>query len=182
VAEHGGDLAITHGDLRGVPGFDDATLIAVRAPPGTDLEVPDPDAGRGGARRFELQLRSRDLPVEVFLVDRAEGPPRAAPEEPPTPDKEVAAASAAAPEVDAEIASATAAVQAPSKRHRSQTPPNGVPPPSRRASSARTPPAFCTPRILSKATPTADQLDKDFVFNFDAGEIPIIPSIPSNEP
>jgi len=34
---------ITHDDIRRLPSFDGETLIAIRAPSGTSLEVPDPD-------------------------------------------------------------------------------------------------------------------------------------------
>ncbi len=34
---------VTHEDLRGMKGMDDQTIIAIKAPSGTRLEVPDPD-------------------------------------------------------------------------------------------------------------------------------------------
>lgn len=34
---------VTHEDIRSLPCFADQTLIAIKAPPGTTLEVPDPD-------------------------------------------------------------------------------------------------------------------------------------------
>lgn len=37
---------ITHDDIRRLPSFDGETLIAIRAPSGTSLEVPDPDEVR----------------------------------------------------------------------------------------------------------------------------------------
>ncbi len=38
------DLAyITHEDILSLPSFSGETLIAIKAPPGTTLEVPDPD-------------------------------------------------------------------------------------------------------------------------------------------
>ena len=45
------------------------TVIAIRAPQGTTLEVPDPDEGmQDGERRYEVQLMSRNGPVDIFLV------------------------------------------------------------------------------------------------------------------
>ncbi len=34
---------VTHDDIRNLPSFDGETLIAIKAPSGTGLEVPDPD-------------------------------------------------------------------------------------------------------------------------------------------
>ncbi|KAH8082994.1 hypothetical protein JL720_8506 [Aureococcus anophagefferens] len=124
---------------------------------GTVLEVPDLDDGMegSGSRRYQLQLRSPAAPIEVFLGRRAVGAAAAAPRG-TAEDDEVAAANSGA-----------GARRPPAKRHRSQTPPS-----------------FGTPRVLSKHTPTADQLDKDFVF--DIGNVgnrrsaaPALPKIPS---
>ena len=37
---------VTHDDIRSLPSFEGETLIAIKAPPGTQLEVPDPDEVR----------------------------------------------------------------------------------------------------------------------------------------
>lgn len=157
---HASDLSVTHADLRAVPGLAGETIIALRAPPGTDLEVPDPHST--GTAKYQLRLRSPLAPIEVFLVDRA--------------DKES--------DTDTEVARATARSATPpaSDRPRSSTPPEQVARPVCVSSSAvaKTPPSFATPRILAKATPTADQLDKDFVFDPGTllGTVPTIPKIP----
>lgn len=46
------------------------TILAIRAPSGTTLEVPDPDEGLHGTgkRRFQIFLRSQDGAVSTFLV------------------------------------------------------------------------------------------------------------------
>lgn len=43
--------------------------MAVKAPFGSTLEVPDPDEGMpSGRRRYEIQLTSRSGPIDVFLI------------------------------------------------------------------------------------------------------------------
>ena len=61
---HASDLSVTHADLRAVPGLSDETIIALRAPPGTDLEVPDPHST--STAKYQLRLRSPLAPIEVF--------------------------------------------------------------------------------------------------------------------
>ncbi|KAH8090162.1 hypothetical protein JL720_6472 [Aureococcus anophagefferens] len=70
---HADELKVTHADLRTIPGLARETVVALRAPPGTVLEVPDLDDGMegSGSRRYQLQLRSPAAPIEVFLVDDA---------------------------------------------------------------------------------------------------------------
>jgi len=155
--EHGAWLAVTHWDLRAVPGLAGETLIAMRAPPGTDLEVPIPDPldGNASGRRFELCLRSPVAPIEVFLVDHVD---------------------CAAPQCQVDDSEVDVA--------RARQPYSQTPPQSRFAgiiqTGPKTPPSFATPHYLSKATPTAEQLDKDFVFDPREvlGPAPTIPKIP----
>jgi len=50
------------------------TIIAIKAPSGTTLEVPDPDEGMEyPQRRYQIYLKSISGPVEVFLVSPVEG-------------------------------------------------------------------------------------------------------------
>ncbi|KAH8063387.1 hypothetical protein JL722_2555 [Aureococcus anophagefferens] len=69
---HADELKVTHADLRTIPGLARETVVALRAPPGTVLEVPDLDDGMegSGSRRYQLQLRSPAAPIEVFLLDK----------------------------------------------------------------------------------------------------------------
>lgn len=65
-------------DITSMPQYKSETVIGIRAPSGTSLEVPDPDQGmRPGQRRFEMYLnsKSRDKPgqekgepINVYLV------------------------------------------------------------------------------------------------------------------
>jgi len=68
---------VTHEDIRNISSFHQDTVIAIKAPSGTTLEVPDPDEGmQSPQRRYQIYLKSHAGPVEVFLVsqlDDAEG-------------------------------------------------------------------------------------------------------------
>jgi len=60
---------MTHDDIRSIPSFAQDTVIAIKAPSGTTLEVPDPDEGMEyPQRRYQIYLKSAAGPVEVFLV------------------------------------------------------------------------------------------------------------------
>ncbi|RLN96421.1 hypothetical protein BBJ28_00002956 [Nothophytophthora sp. Chile5] len=64
---------VTHDDMRQQERFADQSVMAIKAPPGTTLEVPDPDEGMpNGKRRFQIFLKSTGLgthgPVDVYLV------------------------------------------------------------------------------------------------------------------
>ncbi|CAI5718383.1 unnamed protein product [Peronospora farinosa] len=62
---------VTHDDMRREESFADQSVMAIKAPPGTTLEVPDPDEGMpAGKRRFQVFLKSTDGPVDVYLVRR----------------------------------------------------------------------------------------------------------------
>lgn len=65
---------VTHEDVRNIPAFAPDTVIAIKAPSGTTLEVPDPDEGMEyPQRRYQIYLKSQSGPVEVFLVSTADG-------------------------------------------------------------------------------------------------------------
>lgn len=64
-----GNLYIAEEDIKNIPCFSAETLVAVRAPHGTTLEVPDPDEGMEyPKKRYQIFLKSTSGPVEVFLV------------------------------------------------------------------------------------------------------------------
>jgi len=65
---------VSHEDIRNLPGMEDQTLIAIKAPAGTRLEVPDPDEGMsGGKRRFQIFLQSENnTPIDVYLLSQEE--------------------------------------------------------------------------------------------------------------
>jgi transcription factor E2F3 len=61
---------VTYDDIRTLPRLQGETIMAIKAPPGTRLRVPDPDEGMPrGQRRYELFLKSENnQPIDVFLV------------------------------------------------------------------------------------------------------------------
>ncbi|KAG8059054.1 hypothetical protein GUJ93_ZPchr0002g24046 [Zizania palustris] len=64
-------LYVTENDIKGLPCFQNETLIAIKAPHGTTLEVPDPDeAGDYLQRRYRIVLRSTMGPIDVYLVSQ----------------------------------------------------------------------------------------------------------------
>jgi hypothetical protein len=65
-------MKVSQAELRQIAEYQGESVIAIKAPGGTTLEVPDPDEGMdGGKRRFQIYLKSpsKDAgPVDVFLV------------------------------------------------------------------------------------------------------------------
>ncbi|KAJ3703603.1 hypothetical protein LUZ61_007308 [Rhynchospora tenuis] len=66
-------LFLTENDLKALPCFKNQTLIVVKAPQETTLEVPDPCQGGDRAkRRYRFIVRSNAGPIEVYLVSKLE--------------------------------------------------------------------------------------------------------------
>ncbi|KAF2603185.1 hypothetical protein F2Q70_00028441 [Brassica cretica] len=66
-------LFVTEEDIKSLLGFQNQTLIAVKAPHGTTLEVPDPDEAVDiPQRRYRIILRSTMGPIDVYLVSEFE--------------------------------------------------------------------------------------------------------------
>ncbi|KAK4528150.1 hypothetical protein GAYE_SCF51G6084 [Galdieria yellowstonensis] len=64
---------VTVSDIRSIPSLQGDTLIAIRAPPGTELEVPDPEEGMpAGQKRFQIFLKSSGGPIDCSLVESVE--------------------------------------------------------------------------------------------------------------
>lgn len=62
-------MYITKDELTSLSSFKEDTVIGIRAPAGTMLDVPDPDEGmRPGTRKFQMFLKSPGEKVDVFLV------------------------------------------------------------------------------------------------------------------
>lgn len=59
---------VKHEDLCGA--FKGDTLLAIRAPIGTQLEVPIPEAILNGQRKYQIRLKSSSGPIEVLLVNK----------------------------------------------------------------------------------------------------------------
>ncbi|OIT24671.1 PREDICTED: transcription factor E2FB-like [Nicotiana attenuata] len=66
-------LLVTEDDIKSLPCLQNETLIAIKAPHGTTLEVPDPDeAVDYPQRRYRIVLRSTMGPIDVYLVSQFE--------------------------------------------------------------------------------------------------------------
>nr|QYW07149.1 transcription factor E2FA [Dimocarpus longan] len=66
-------LFVSEEDIKNIPCFQNETLIAIKAPHGTTLEVPDPDeAVDYPQRRYRIILRSSMGPIDVYLVSQFE--------------------------------------------------------------------------------------------------------------
>ncbi|XP_039998667.1 transcription factor E2F5 [Xiphias gladius] len=59
---------VTHEDI--CSAFSGDTLLAVVAPAGTQLEVPLPEMGQSGQKRYQVNLRSHSAPIQVMLINR----------------------------------------------------------------------------------------------------------------
>ncbi|XP_039619163.1 transcription factor E2F4 [Polypterus senegalus] len=74
---------VTHEDICSC--FKGDTLLAIRAPSGTQLEVPVPEGVQNGQKKYQIHLKSASGPIEVLLVnkDTASSPPVVLPVPPP---------------------------------------------------------------------------------------------------
>ncbi|XP_022072927.1 transcription factor E2F5 [Acanthochromis polyacanthus] len=59
---------VTHEDI--CSAFSGDTLLAVVAPTGTQLEVPLPEMGQAGQKKYQVNLRSYSAPIQVMLINR----------------------------------------------------------------------------------------------------------------
>ncbi|XP_059391887.1 transcription factor E2F4-like [Carassius carassius] len=59
---------VTHQDLCNC--FKGDTLLAIKAPSGTQLEVPVPESHVNGQKKYQIHLKSSAGPIEVLLVNK----------------------------------------------------------------------------------------------------------------
>ncbi|KAM9308787.1 transcription factor E2F5 [Gastrophryne carolinensis] len=59
---------VTHDDLCDC--FLGDTLLAVQAPSGTQLEVPIPELGQNGQKKYQISLKSTSGPINVLLINK----------------------------------------------------------------------------------------------------------------
>ncbi|XP_075069838.1 transcription factor E2F5 [Mixophyes fleayi] len=59
---------VTHDDLCST--FTGDTLLAVQAPSGTQLEVPIPETGHNGLKKYQISLKSNLGPINVLLINK----------------------------------------------------------------------------------------------------------------
>ncbi|XP_056680161.1 transcription factor E2F5 isoform X3 [Monodelphis domestica] len=59
---------VTHEDI--CNSFNGDTLLAIRAPSGTQLEVPIPEMGQNGQKKYQINLKSHTGPIHVLLINK----------------------------------------------------------------------------------------------------------------
>ncbi|PIO32512.1 hypothetical protein AB205_0081660 [Aquarana catesbeiana] len=59
---------VTHDNLCNC--FNGDTLLAVQAPSGTQLEVPIPEMGQNGQKKYQISLKSSSGPINVLLINK----------------------------------------------------------------------------------------------------------------
>ncbi|NXG95374.1 E2F5 factor, partial [Loxia leucoptera] len=50
--------------------FNGDTLLAIQAPCGTQLEVPRPEMGQNGQKKYQINLKSSSGPIHVLLINK----------------------------------------------------------------------------------------------------------------
>ncbi|MEE6463651.1 hypothetical protein FKM82_005995 [Ascaphus truei] len=59
---------VTHDDICSC--FNGDTLLAIQAPSGTQLEVPIPELGQNGQKKYQINLKSHSGPIHVLLINK----------------------------------------------------------------------------------------------------------------
>ncbi|XP_006859304.1 PREDICTED: transcription factor E2F5 isoform X2 [Chrysochloris asiatica] len=59
---------VTHEDICNC--FNGDTLLAIQAPSGTQLEVPIPEMGQNGQKKYQINLKSHSGPIHVLLINK----------------------------------------------------------------------------------------------------------------
>uniref|UniRef100_A0A8C7EG20 E2F transcription factor 5 n=1 Tax=Nothoprocta perdicaria TaxID=30464 RepID=A0A8C7EG20_NOTPE len=59
---------VTHEDICNC--FNGDTLLAIQAPCGTQLEVPIPEMGQNGQKKYQINLKSSSGPIQVLLINK----------------------------------------------------------------------------------------------------------------
>ncbi|RVE72366.1 hypothetical protein OJAV_G00061060 [Oryzias javanicus] len=127
---------VKHEDLCGV--FKGDTLLAIRAPRGTQLEVPMPEAILNGQRKYQIRLKSTSGPIEVLLVNK--DPSSASPVVLPVPPPDDVLQNLPAPTSTSQLPAAASQIP--------KAPPAAASKPSAATSSA---PAEVAPSALQSA-------------------------------
>ncbi|KAK1441051.1 hypothetical protein QVD17_06887 [Tagetes erecta] len=66
-------LYLTGDDFSNIPCFKNQTLIAIRAPHASSIEVPDPDQDNGfSQKQYRLIVRSHTGPIDMYLISESE--------------------------------------------------------------------------------------------------------------
>ncbi|KAM3608942.1 uncharacterized protein V6R79_007199 [Siganus canaliculatus] len=137
---------VCHEDLCGA--FKGDTLLAIRAPIGTQLEVPIPEAVLNGQRKYQIRLKSSSGPIEVLLVNK--DPSNAAPVVLPVPPPDDVLQSLPAPTATSQLP--TAAPQVP----KAAAPPTKTGPATVAITAASQPASVTEVMSTAPLTPTTD--------------------------
>lgn len=138
---------VKHEDLCGA--FKGDTLLAIRAPIGTQLEVPIPEAVLNGQRKYQIRLKSSSGPIEVLLVNK--DPSSASPVVLPVPPPDDVLQNLPAPTPTSQLP--TAASQVPKVAPATPTKPATTP--ATAASQTMTEVTSTTPLTPTTETPAA---------------------------
>lgn len=128
---------VKHEDLCGA--FKGDTLLAIRAPIGTQLEVPIPESVLNGQRKYQIRLKSTSGPIEVLLVNK--DPSSASPVVLPVPPPDDVLQNLPAPTPTSQLPTAT-----------TQVPKTAVAPPTKTAPITSAPSAIQTATEVTATT------------------------------
>uniref|UniRef100_A0A7N0V3Z3 E2F/DP family winged-helix DNA-binding domain-containing protein n=1 Tax=Kalanchoe fedtschenkoi TaxID=63787 RepID=A0A7N0V3Z3_KALFE len=69
-------LFLTENDITSLPCFQNQTIVVVKAPPASMVEVPDPDVDFSGQQRqYRMIIRSTRGPIDLYLLSKVNGVP-----------------------------------------------------------------------------------------------------------
>uniref|UniRef100_A0AAZ1Y2C5 E2F/DP family winged-helix DNA-binding domain-containing protein n=1 Tax=Oreochromis aureus TaxID=47969 RepID=A0AAZ1Y2C5_OREAU len=119
--------------------FKGDTLLAIRAPIGTQLEVPIPESVLNGQRKYQIRLKSTSGPIEVLLVNK--DPSSASPVVLPVPPPDDVLQNLPAPTPTSQMPTAT-----------TQVPKTAVAPPTKTAPVTSAPSAIQTATEVTATT------------------------------
>ncbi|XP_061630979.1 transcription factor E2F4 isoform X2 [Phyllopteryx taeniolatus] len=143
---------VKHEDLCGA--FKGDTLLAIRAPFGTQLEVPRPESVMNGQRKYQIRLKSSSGPIEVLLVNK--DPSSAAPVVLPVPPPDDVLQSLPAPSPSSQ---ATKAAPEPFKTASSTTSATSQPTSVTVSSTTPLSPTTETPAAITQQLQSSASLD-----------------------
>ncbi|XP_023645560.1 transcription factor E2FC isoform X1 [Capsella rubella] len=66
-------MFMTEEDITSLPRFQNQTLLAIKAPTASYIEVPDPDEMHFPQRQYRMVIRSRMGPIDVYLLSKYKG-------------------------------------------------------------------------------------------------------------
>ncbi|KAH1176721.1 hypothetical protein KIL84_010423 [Mauremys mutica] len=104
---------VTHEDICNC--FNGDTLLAIQAPCGTQLEVPIPEMGQNGQKKYQISLKSSSGPIHVLLINKDSSSPT--PVVFPVPPPDDLAQPPSQPAIPVTPSKPTASTENPSEQH-----------------------------------------------------------------